>query len=297
MRFAALIGMAALTVLSAFSVSKVSGAETVATVDAAKSLEQIATDVKAVLVQERVQDTFDMYRKLKDFGVTYQASLTAPNNLVGQLDEEQLRLYAGVKLFDAIYAATFMQRKEVSDCVATIEQIQDALQLRSYADINNYFLHTLKKAATRPEEVDIPQLITQLASDYVHELPDLLSSVESADYLIDGLYGFYIEMNYITGALMSTSAAPQIEEGFNQVKTANIYKLLLDVFGAFDRMNEEIRVSGETKQKLDVIRKMYELDMAEEAGTMTDEEGNPIWMEQCLTIMAIRASILTPVAE
>ena len=296
MRVAAMVGMAAL-VVSIFTAGTAGWAQIAATVEAAKSLDQIATDVKTVLVQERIQDTFDMYRKLKDFGVTYQPSLTAPNDLVGKLDEEQLRLYAGLKLFDAIYAATFMQRKEVSDCVDTIEQIQEALQLRSYADLNNYFLHTLKKAATRPEEVDIPQLIAQLSTDYANELPDLLSSVESADYLIDSLYGFYIELNYVTGALMSTTAAPQIEQGFNQVKTADIYKMLLDVFEAFDRMDEEIRVSGETKEKLEVMRKMYELDLAEEAGTITDEEGNPVWLEQGLTIMAIRASILSPVDE
>ncbi len=273
------------------------GEDAPAMADAAKSLEQIAADVKTILVQERIHDAFDLYRKLKDFGVTYQPTLTAPNDLVSQLDDEQLRLYAGVKLFDAIYAVTFMKRQEVADCVAVIEQIQDKLELRSYADINNYFLHTLKKAAAQPDEVDIPKLIEQLSSDYVNELPDLLGSVESADYLIDSLYGFYIEMNYVFGALMATSAKAQIEEGFNEIKTVDVYKLPLDVFAAFDRMNEEIRVSGETQEKLAVLRKMYDLDVVEESGTLSDADANPAWLEQSLIIIAIRNAILTPAAE
>ncbi len=296
MKCGMMAGMTALAI-SVISITAAYAEEATVTGDTARTLEQMAQQAKGVLAQERVQDTFDLYRKLKDFGVTYQSSLTAPNNLVGQLDDDQLRMYAGVKLFDAIYAASFMERKDAANAVAVIEQIQDALQLRSYADLNNYFLHTLKKAATRTDEVDIPQLINQLAADYVNELPDLFSSVETADYLIDSLYGFYIEMSYITGALYSTAAGPQIEEGMNTIKTADMYKMLLDTFGAFDRLNEEIRVSGNTQQKLAVIRKMYDLDMAEESSEMTDEEASPLWMEQGLLVMGIRASILTPVSE
>lgn len=296
MKCGIMAGMTAL-VMSVTSFTALHAEETTVTGDTTRTLEQMAQQAKEVLAQERVQDTFDLYRKLKDFGVTYQSSLTAPNNLVGQLDDAQLRMYAGVKLFDAIYAASFMERKDASDAVAVIEQIQDALQLRSYADLNNYFLHTLKKAATRPDEVDIPQLINQLAADYVNELPDLFSSVETADYLIDSLYGFYIEMSYITGAIYSTAAGPQIEEGLNTIKTSDMYKMLLDAFGAFNRMDEEIRISGKTQQKLAVIRKMYDLDLAEENNKMSEEDASPLWMEQGLLVMAIRASILTPLAD
>ncbi|MFH0880689.1 MAG: hypothetical protein V2A34_13320, partial [Lentisphaerota bacterium] len=224
------------------------GDDAAASVSAAKSLEQISVDAQTVLSKDKIQNTFDLYRKLKDYGLTYQASLTAPNNLVSVLSDEQLRLYAGVKLFDALYAVTFLKRQEVADCVGVIESIQDKLDLRSHADINNTYLENLKKAAAAPEDVDVQKLIEQLAADYVSEWPKLMSSVESADYVIDGLYGFIIEMSYITGAVMATASREQIEEGFDRYGSGESYKMVLDLFQAFDRMDEKIRVSGATQE-------------------------------------------------
>ncbi len=271
-----------------------SGEDAVAAADVAKSLSQIATEMDAICTQGRIQDVFDLYRLMKEFGVTYQPSLTAPHHLTGLLNPEQLRMYAGVKLFDALYAATFMQRQDVADCVATIEQIQDSLELRSYADINNYFLHTLKNAASRPEEVDVQQLIAQLSSDYVKELPELLSSHESAEYLIESLYGFFVEMNYIKSSLMVTPAREQMEVGFTQINTTDTFKLLLDAFEAFNRMDETIRVDGEVEEKIAVMSAIHGLSVAENNQTISDEDGNPIWSQLGQKMVAIRNSILTP---
>ena len=268
-----------------------------ATAAVAKTLGQIAVEMNAVCTQGRIQDVFDLYRLMKEFGVTYQPTLTAPHHLSGLLEPEQLRMYAGVKLFDALYAATFMQRQDVADCVATIEQIQDTLELRSYADINNYFLHTLKNAADRPEEVDVQQLIEQLSSDYVRELPELLSSNPSAEYLIESLYGFYVEMNFVTSSLMATPAREQMEMGFSQLDTTDTYKLLLDAFEAFNRMDETIRVEGEVAEKLAVMRAIHGLILAESNQTISDEDANPQWIPLARTVASIRASILTPPVE
>lgn len=271
------------------------GAESGAPAEAvAVSLEQIARQATAALDREKIHDMFDWYRKMTVFGVTYQPSLTAPNDLVGKLDEEQLSFYAGVKLLDALYAVTFLKRQDVADCVRALEEIQTALQLRSYADLNNGFLRTLKIAADRPEALDVQQLIEQLASDYVNELPALLSTVETADYLINGLYGMVIEMSYITGSLWTPENAVQLQQGFKQYPTYGTLKMLLSLFEAFDRMDEEIRIRGETEEKLAVIRSMYELERAEQSGRMTDEEAEPGWIEAALKIASIRTSALTP---
>ncbi len=271
------------------------GAESGAPAEAvAVSLEQIARQATAALDREKIHDMFDWYRKMTVFGVTYQPSLTAPNDLVGKLDEEQLSFYAGVKLLDALYAVTFLKRQDVADCVRALEEIQTALQLRSYADLNNGFLRTLKIAADRPEALDVQQLIEQLASDYVNELPALLSTVETADYLINGLYGMVIEMSYITGSLWTPENAVQLQQGFQQYPTYGTLKMLLSLFEAFDRMDEEIRIRGETEEKLAVIRSMYELERAEQSGRMTDEEAEPGWIEAALKIASIRTSALTP---
>jgi hypothetical protein len=229
---------------------------------------------------------------MKDFGVTYQPSLMAPNDLIGRLDEEQLRLYAGVKLMDALYAVTFLKRQEVVDCVRVMEEIQDALRLRSYADLNNNFLYTLKEAADRPEALNAQRLIEQLAADYVSELPALLSSDETAAYLIDGLYGMVVEMAYITGSLWGTENATQMQEGFRKFPTTEILQMLLSLFEAFDRMDETIRERGESEVKLDVIRTMYELERGEQTGQLSDEEAEAGWIEAGVIIAEIRASIL-----
>ncbi len=277
--------------------SAVRAAEDVPAETVAKSLQQIAAETKAILVKDKIHDAFDWYRKMKEFGVTYQPRLAAPNDLVGRLDKEQLRLYAGVKLIDALYAVTFLKRQDVADCVRVMEQIDDALQLRSYADLNNHFLHTLKKAAERPEELDVQRLIDQLSSDYVSELPALLASVETADYLIDGLYGMVIEMSYITGSLWNAENAAQMQAGFNQFPTSGTISMLLSIFEAFDRMDENIRVSGKTEEKLAVLRKMYQLERGEQSGQLTDEEAEPGWIEAGSKIAEIRMSILTPSSD
>ncbi len=268
--------------------------DTKAVADVSKSLESIAADVKAILVRERIHETMDFFRKMKDYGITYQPALTAPNDLVGRLDKDQLRLYAGIKTFDALYAVTFLKRQEAADCVAVIEQIQDALNLRSQADLGNDFLSTLKKAASQPDEVDVQKLIEQLASDYIQELPAMLSSTETADYFIDSLYGLNIQLYYIVGALCATTAGEQLQPGLTQLDDGSMDKSLLDVFEAFNRMDDTIRISGKTEEKLGVIRSGYDLVMAARNGTLSPEELDSKWREVNLTVDAIRNAILTP---
>ncbi len=264
-----------------------------ATADVAKSLEQIAVEAKETLTRANILDVFDWYRKLKEYGMTYQPSLAAPNDLVGKLNDEQLRFYAGVKLFDALYAATFMKRQEVVDCVNVIEEIQEKLDLRSYADLNNYFLKTLKAVADDPAAVDIQVLIEQLASDYVNELPQLLSSPETADYLIDGLYGTILQQ-LATTDMIGNFAGDAIEEGFELYPSQHFFKTLLNLFEAFDRMDESIRVSGETVEKVDVIRDIYRVDQLDETNALPEEECGMEWESLNRRVLAIRAEFLTP---
>jgi hypothetical protein len=260
---------------------------------AAKSLEQIARDVRETLARERIRDVFDLYRKLKDHGASYQASLVAPEYLGGRLFDGNLRMYAGMKMFDALYAATFLRREAAADAVGTIEQIQDALELRSYADLSNPFLGTLKAAAAAPEEIDVRALVDQLASDYVAELPELLSSPQTADYLIDALYGFFVQYSYVTDMLMAVNHA-EIEAGFDSMDTTDVYKVLLDVFEAFDRMDETIRIGADTAGKMEVMRTMYDLVVAERSGELAEEEAGAMWLGPSQEILAIRESILEP---
>ena len=271
-------------------------AEGEAVADMAKSLEQIAAEVQGVLARDRIHHAFDLFRIYKEFGFTYQPELAAPVDLAERLDGEPLRMYAGVKLFDAIYAATFMKRQEVADCVAAIEQVQNRLALRSHADLNNSFLQTLKRMASEPENVDVQQLIDQLATDYADELPALTSSSESADYLIDSLYGFVVEMNYVRGALVNANRA-LAEATINQHGTGRVQRMMLDLFEAFDRMDEEMRVGERDYAKSWVMRARFELGLAEEEGRLTDEQGQSLWHSLGFLTDAIRKSILEPLPQ
>ncbi len=271
--------------------------DSAAVAEVTRSLEQIASEVQALITQEKINSLFDQYRKLVDFGVTYQPRLVAPNDLAAKLDEKHLKLYAGLKLFDAIYAATFMKRQEVADSVKAIEDVQTALDLRSYADLSGRFLETLKKAAAEPESIDVQKLIEQLSADFVSEVPALMANEKSADYLIDGLYAFLIQMSYVTGSLMAGDTSLQIEKGFDQLTVPANRQMVLDVFKAFDRMDEQIRVSGETVDKLAVVQQACYLVEAERSGKLTDEDAEKDWTAMAATVNAIRDSIISPDAE
>jgi len=259
-----------------------------------KSLQQVAADAKKIVTQDKIHDLMDWYRKMKDYGMTYQPTLTAPNDLVGKLNESQLRRYAGIKLMDALYAATFQQRQAVAECVHTIEQIQDALDLRSHADLNQYFLHTLKVAANQPEELDVQQLLEQLASDYILELPDMLSTLQTADYLIDGLTGMIIEMDYITGSLWTPENAEKFQEGFRQFPTSGTGNMLLSLLETFGQLEESHRTRDNAPEEWAVIRQIVDLEQGEQSEQLTPEQAEPGWIEAAAKILKIRTSILTP---
>ena len=260
----------------------------------AQSLQQLAAEARKIITQDKIHDLMDRYRKMKDYGLTYQPSLAAPNHLVGQLNEKQLRLYAGIKLMDALYATTFQKRQDVADAVRTIEEIQDALNLRSHADLNQYFLHTLKVAANQPDELDVQQLIEQLAADYILELPDMLSSMETADYLVDGLYGMCIQNSFTLASLLATENGPRLEEGFNQFTASGFRTMVLELFALFSRARETLSENDPNGEILDVLRRSSELAQLEQSGQLTDEEANPLWIQNALRLAQIRAAILAP---
>ena len=263
-------------------------------VAAAGALEQVAKRATDILDQEKIHDLFDWYRKMADYGVTFQPGLLAPCDLAGKLDPDRLRVYAGIKLMDALYAATFLQRMEVAKGVRAVEEVQGALDLRSHADVGSGHLRLLVEAADRPEALDVRVLIEQLAAEYANELPALLSSGETADYLMDSLYGMAIEMSYITGSLWGPENAEKLEEGFAQYPTSESLGMLLELFEAFGRMGDRIRVGEGSEEKLAVVRGMYDLEMAERTGRMSAEEAEAGWIDAAAKIAAIRAAILAP---
>ncbi len=264
---------------------------------AEKPIRQVATEVKALLTEESINNIFDMFLRLKGYGITWQPALTAPGDLVNRLSPEQLRMYAGVKMFDAVYAATFQQRQALADAVRTIEAIQDKLDLRSHADLSGKFFQTLKKAAADPASVNVQQLLDQLAADYVKDVPALMADKVSAEFLLNSLYGFTVEFDYMAGYFFqhdrnfSLSAASQRQRDRSQWA-----EIMRKLFQAFNRMGDTINVSGETLRKVSLIEQMLNNWKADNAPVETPAM-QAAWKALADKNAAVRKAILTPGAR
>jgi len=273
----------------------VQGAEPPSAQSPAKPLEQIAAEVDQLLVKDKIFNRFDLLRRLQQQGLTWQPALLAPNNLVDKLDEPGLRFYAGVKLLDALYAATFMQKQAVADSIQTIEAINERLDLRSYADLSGSFFTTLKKAAAAPETVKIEQLIDQLAADYMKDIPPLMSNPNSAEYLIDSLYGVTIETGYLLGQFYRNKL-PDEGQVMQAVAKPDIgitewMRTLESLFAAAGRADETVQVEGKPVAKMALIREIIANRTAEDRSPETIKKRRDSVYTQAA---AIRAAILTP---
>lgn len=259
----------------------------------AQSVKVLFDDVQNMLGQEKVHSQFDMLHRLKEFGITYQPDLVAPNNLTPRLIDEDKRVYSGIKLFDAIYAATFLKRQEVADCVQTIEEIQAALDVRSQADLSGTFFKTLKQSAAEPDSVDVQVLMDQLARDYVGDVPALLSSEATGKYLIEGLYGFTLEISYVLIHFLGHSTDARLRDGILETVDTNWLYAILDIFDAYNRTYEGEWAAAEAEERLTLIRQMLSHIEAERAGEITPEEHPRIWAAMARKVDAIRSVILS----
>lgn len=274
------------------------GADSAVAQSPAKPLEQIAVEVDHLLVKEKIHNRFDLLRRLQEQGLTWQPSLLAPNDLVDKLDENGLRFYAGVKLLDAIYAATFMQKQAVADSVRTIEAINDKLNLRSSADLSGDFFKTLKKAAAAPESVNVKELLDQLATDYVKDIPPLMSNPKSAEYLIDSLYGATIETGYLMGQFYRNKL-PVEQQVMKAVAKPDIgitewMRTLESLFAAAGRSHETLLVDGQPVEKMALIK---EIIAGRTAADASPEALRKVRDSVYSQASAIRAAMLTPAAK
>ena len=264
---------------------------------AEKPIRQVATEVKALLTEDNINNIFDMFLRLKGYGITWQPALTAPNDLVNRLSPDQLRMYAGVKMFDAVYAATFQQRQAVADAVRTIEAIQDKLDLRSHADLSGRFFQTLKKAAADPASVNVQQLLDQLAADYVKDVPALLADKVSAEFLLNSLYGFTVEFNYISDYFFQNDRSFKLSAASQRQRDRSQWaEVMGKLFQAFGRMGDTINVSGATMQKVSLIQQQLDNWKADTSPVETPAM-QAAWRAMGDKYAAVRKAILTPGAR
>ena len=273
------------------------GADKAAVAQATQSLEQISAEVQRVLAQQKINNAFDLFKRLSEHGITWQPSLLAPNNLAERLNDEQLRMYAGIKLFDALYAATFKQRKAVAEAVAVIEDVQDKLDLRAEADLSSALFTTLKRTAADPQGIDLDKTFGHLAESYIQDVPVLMANPRSAEYLVDSLFGFWIQQRYIRRHLLEAlhrSGNYSLDKGsLAQPDRGEWEELMLNLIQVAAPVDKSISINGRTIAKADPIAKT----LAALRADTTPLETNAIqdqWSEVSKEVAAIRAAILSP---
>lgn len=264
---------------------------------ASKPLEQLSSEVKDVLTRKNVRYVFDMMLRLRAYGVTWQPELCAPNDLAGKLNDEQLRMYAGMKLFDAIYAATFMQRQAAVEAVRIMEEVQVKLDLRTYADLSGNLFTTMKKAAAAPDTVDIQELLDQLTTDFMGDVPALMASPQGADYLVDALCGFTAEYSYIVGYFfgLSKDLQKELRKGYlKQPDRKDWYVTIAQLFKVLGRSDATIEVDGQKVRKVAFVEHVVNIMEGDPATPQLTDETAARWKQARAEFKAVRTAILTP---
>lgn len=263
---------------------------------AVEALRQLSAEVQEILARENVQSMFDRTARLKDLGLSYQPDLLAPGRPDPLWSRCQLQQFAGLKLFDAVYAIAFQKRQETADAMQCLDEIVTALDLRSHADFSGRSYAILKKAAEDPGAIDVRQTLNELADSLVAEIPVALSSPVTAHFLMDSLYGFSIESAHVMGYFQRHDATGKLR--------AQLYdeparpgrepwmKMVLRAFAAFERQAAALGIDCDAPGKLDVVRSIAQVVEDEQAGRIPEENRAAIWDEIGEQIAAMRRSIL-----
>ncbi|HRZ12219.1 MAG TPA: hypothetical protein P5567_07165 [Kiritimatiellia bacterium] len=263
---------------------------------AVEALKQLSAEVQEILVRENVHSMFDRTARLQELGLSYQPDLVAPAAIDPAWTRCQQQQFAGIKLFDAVYAIAFQKRQETADAMRALEEIITGLDLRSHADFSGRSYATLQKAAEDPGAIDVQALLDELANNLADEIPVTMSSPVTAHFLMDSLYGFSIESAHVMGYFQRNDATgklrAQLYEEPSQPGREPWMKMVLRAFAAFERQAAALGLECDAPGKLDVVRSIAQVVEDEQAGRIPPETGAAIWNEIGEQIAAMRRSIL-----
>ncbi len=267
--------------------------KTEATAEVAAALKQLLAEVQALLTKENVHSMYDRPRLLKETGVTYQPDLVVASDLTPRLSSCNLRIYAGIKMYDAVYAAVFNKKQEVARSLQAIDAAMIKLDLRSHADFSGHIRDTVRKVASETGEVDIRQMLNQLTADTIQELPVFMSSSESAHFLMDCLYGFALEACSVMGYFHQTDPNDRLMKLRTQQPAFLGWLNAVDnVFGAFQKSNQDLRVECKRSHSPEFIKTVMKLSEAERSGKITTKEARQQLAGLREQLTQLRASIL-----
>lgn len=263
------------------------------TAEAAAALKQVTGEAQKFLTQESVFKLADRARLFKDYGVTYMPEIVAPNGLEAKLTGCKLGQYVGVKMFDAVYAASFGKRQEVADCMKSIDAALQKLDIRSYADFSNHLATTLRTATTE-ENLDAKKLVNQLAADAANEVPAALSNPVTAHFLLDAMYGFAIEAHYTSGFFFADNLNGKIKEySASPSSTGGAWRQpLFDLVDAITKQQNVLHLDCKTPEKLGVFKDALVLSQSRRAGKIAETDTQKVYAPIVKRTAELRAEIL-----
>lgn len=263
---------------------------------AVEALKQLSAEIQEILVRENVHSMFDRAARLQELGLSYQPDLVAPVALDPAWTLCQRQQFAGLKLFDAVYAIAFQKRQETADAMKALEEVITLLDLRSHADFSGRSYAVLKKAAEDPGAIDVRNLLDELANSLVDEIPATMSSPVTAHFLMDSLYGFSIESAHVMGFFQRNDTTGKLRARLYEEPARPgrepWMKMVLRAFAAFERQAAALGLGCDAPAKLEVVRSIAQVVEDEQAGRIPPETGVAVWNEIGEQIAAMRRSIL-----
>ena len=267
--------------------------KTEVTTEMAAALKQFSSEVQAILTKENIHSMLDRPRLLKEAGVTYQPELIAADDLASKLSGCNLGIYAGIKMYDAIYAAVFTKKQEVSKSLQAVDAAMQKLDLRSHADFSGNMRKTVRRVACESENIDIKEMLNQLTTDTINELPVFVSSRESSHFLADSLCGFMIEVCYVMGYFHQTDPNDNLMKLRMQQPTFMAWMHSVNcVLDAFEKARKDLQVECKLVKFQDVMKDIVKLAEAEHSGKITTKEGRAQLAIIRERVTKIRASVL-----
>jgi len=173
-----------------------------------QTLERVSVDVIKIATQEQLTDMMSVSMRLKEAGASYQKALTYPEIKLD--DSEAMRVFIGVRQFDALYAAAFGKKKDVAAFLKAQNDQVMQLNLKGRVDVAAVFPPELNWMLREPDKVNFKDIVAAYA-DNLSRYEKLGEEPAGLDVIGDALFGFVVEGLYVTGqSILQAGSDPQM---------------------------------------------------------------------------------------
>ena len=188
--------------------------------DPGAPVRSMAVEAKEIITEQGLTDMMSVTMRLKEAGASYQKSLAYPAKARLGDDAEARRLLIGVYQFDALYAAAFGKKKDVSEFLKAQSDQVMKLNLKGRVDVAAVFPPELNWMLREPDKVDFDDIVTAYA-DNLPRYEELAKELPGLNVLSDALYGFVVEGLYVSGqSILDTGSDPRMKRVINALRPA-----------------------------------------------------------------------------